>query len=91
MADVDTSAISSATKNLDAVRDVPQSVSVCVAGSDQEAIYAEYRRCSSLCFPASRRFRAKNNRDQVVIRGNRSSADFFVDGVRTTFSIIAPL
>lgn len=24
----------------------------------------------------------ENNRDQVIIRGNSSSADFFVDGVR---------
>ena len=32
--------------------------------------------------PASAVHQGENNRDQVIIRGNSSSADFFVDGVR---------
>ena len=37
---------------------------------------------SSATCRASRVHQGENNRDQVIIRGNSSSADFFVDGVR---------
>jgi catecholate siderophore receptor len=33
-------------------------------------------------FPASPSIQGENNRDQIVFRGNSSSADFFLNGVR---------
>lgn len=72
---------SSATKTLTALRDVPQSVSVVTRetikdqGMQSIADVVRY-------VPGITAIQGENNRDQVVIRGNSSSADFFLDGVR---------
>jgi catecholate siderophore receptor len=81
MAGVETSAVSSATKTLTPLRDVPQSVSVVsrevIKKQSMQSIADVVR-----YVPGVTAIQGENNRDQVVIRGNSSSADFFVDGVR---------
>lgn len=72
---------SSATKTLTALRDVPQSVNVLtrevIKNQSMQSIADVVR-----YVPGVTAIQGENNRDQVVIRGNSSSADFFVDGVR---------
>lgn len=81
LAGVDTSAVSSATKTLTPLRDIPQSVSVLsrevIKDQSMQSIADVVR-----YVPGITAIQGENNRDQVVIRGNSSSADFFVDGVR---------
>ena len=73
--------ITSATKTFTALRDIPQSVSI--VGKQQIADqlitnlgdFARYQ-------PGITSHQGENNRDQLIIRGQSSSADFYVDGVR---------
>jgi len=81
MAGYDTLITSSATKTLTALRDVPQSISVI----SREVI--EDQAMQSIAdvvryIPGITAIQGENNRDQIVIRGNSSSADFFLNGVR---------
>ncbi len=69
------------TKTFTPLRDVPQSVSVIKRDqmSDQSmSSIADIVRY----VPGVQAHQGENNRDDVIIRGNRSSADFFRDGVR---------
>lgn len=81
IAGYETSVISSATKTLTPLRDVPQSVTVLSAevikhqGMQSIGDVVRY-------VPGITAIQGENNRDQVVIRGNSSSADFFLDGTR---------
>ncbi|MFL6215188.1 MAG: TonB-dependent siderophore receptor [Blastocatellia bacterium] len=74
-------AISSATKTLTPLRDVPQSVTVVTHEQikDQQMLslgdVVRY-------VPGVTAHQGENNRDQIIFRGNSSSADFFVNGVR---------
>jgi catecholate siderophore receptor len=81
MAGVDTSFVSSATKTSTPLRDLPQSVSVVsrevIKNQSMQSIADVVRYVLGVTA-----IQGENNRDQVVIRGNSSSADFFVDGVR---------
>jgi catecholate siderophore receptor len=81
MAGVDISAVSSATKTLTPLRDIPQSVNVvsreAIKNQSMQSIADVVR-----YVPGVTAIQGENNREQVVIRGNSSSADFFVDGVR---------
>ena len=81
MAGYDTFVVSSATKTLTALRDVPQSISVVsrevIKDQGMQSIADVVR-----YVPGITAIQGENNRDQVVIRGNSSSADFFVNGVR---------
>ena len=73
--------VSSALKTLTPVRDVPQSVTVIskqlIADQLMSSVADTVR-----YVPGISVHQGENNRDQVIIRGNNSSADFFVDGVR---------
>ena len=72
---------SSATKTLTSLRDVPQSIAVV----SRETIKDQGMRSIAdvvRYVPGITAIQGENNRDQVVIRGNSSSADFFLDGVR---------
>ncbi|MBV9494174.1 MAG: TonB-dependent siderophore receptor [Acidobacteria bacterium] len=73
--------VSSATKTPTPLRDVPQSVTVVtkelIADQMMTSIGDVVR-----YVPGVALHQGENNRDQVIIRGNSSSADFFVDGVR---------
>jgi catecholate siderophore receptor len=81
MAGYQTFAVHSATKTLTPLRDVPQSVTVVSRdvikdqGMHSIADVVRY-------VPGITAVQGENNRDQLVIRGNSSSADFFLDGVR---------
>jgi catecholate siderophore receptor len=74
-------AISSGTKTLTPLRDVPQSVTVVT-----RELMADQMMMSMgdvvRYVPGITAIQGENNRDQVVIRGNSSSADFFLDGIR---------
>jgi catecholate siderophore receptor len=73
--------ITSATKTLTPLRDTPQSVTVI----SQEVIRDQSMQSIGdvvRYVPGVTAIQGENNRDQVVIRGNSSSADFFLDGVR---------
>lgn len=73
--------VSSATKTLTPLRDVPQSVTVVsrdvIKDQGMQSIADVVR-----YVPGITAIQGENNRDQVVIRGNSSSADFFLDGAR---------
>ena len=62
--------------------DVPQSVSVVTRELDRRPADGRASPTSSATSPGSAAHQGENNRDQVIIRGNSSSADFFVNGVR---------
>ncbi|MBV9928320.1 MAG: TonB-dependent siderophore receptor [Acidobacteria bacterium] len=76
-----TDVIGSATKTLTALRDVPQSVAVVtkeqVRDQQMQSIADVVRYTPGLSV-----HQGENNRDQVIIRGQSSSADFFLNGVR---------
>lgn len=74
-------AIASGTKTLTPLRDVPQSITVVT----QELIRDQMMMGIAdvvRYVPGITAHQGENNRDQVVIRGNNSSADFFVNGLR---------
>ncbi|HKQ04817.1 MAG TPA: TonB-dependent siderophore receptor [Blastocatellia bacterium] len=74
-------AISSATRTLTALRDTPQSITVVTREQikDQQMLslgdVVRY-------VPGVTVHQGENNRDQIIFRGNSSSADFFLNGVR---------
>ena len=73
--------LTSAMKMLTPVRDVPQSVTIIsrqlIADQLMQSVADTLR-----YVPGVSAHQGENNRDQVIIRGNNSSADFFLDGVR---------
>src|SRR4029079_15780298 len=73
--------ISAATKTFTALRDIPQSISLTtkqqIADQNMTSIGEVVR-----YQPGITAHQGENNRDQVIIRGQSSSADFFVNGVR---------
>ena len=74
-------AIRSGAKTLTPVADVPQTITVVprelIADQMMLSISDVVR-----YVPGVTAHQGENNRDQLIIRGNSSSADFFVDGVR---------
>jgi catecholate siderophore receptor len=74
-------ATSTATKTATDVKDIPQALSVVTSGqiADQQL-----RSVADLLnfVPGASYGSGEGNRDQIVLRGNSSTADFFVDGVR---------
>jgi catecholate siderophore receptor len=76
-----TEVIGSATKTLTPLRDVPQSVAVVtkeqVRDQQMQSIGDVVRYTPGLAV-----HQGENNRDQVIIRGQSTSADFFLNGVR---------
>ena len=73
--------ITSATKTATALRDVPQSVTVVTQELMKDQLMQSIGDVVRYV-PGITAHQGENNRDDVVIRGNRSSADFFVNGVR---------
>ena len=70
-----------ATKTLTPLRDVPQSVTVVTQALIKDQMMLSVGDVMRYV-PGVMVHQGENNRDQVIIRGNNSSADFFVDGVR---------
>jgi catecholate siderophore receptor len=73
--------IRSATKTATPLVDVPQSVTVVTSALIQDQMMMSMGEVMRYV-PGIAVHQGENNRDQVVIRGNSSSADFFVNGVR---------
>jgi catecholate siderophore receptor len=74
-------ATASATRTSTALRDVPQSVTVVTRELIRDQVMSSMADVVRYV-PGVGSHQGENNRDQVVIRGNSSSADFFVNGVR---------
>ena len=72
---------SSATKTLTPLRDVPQSVTVVTRQLMQDQLMTSMGDVVRYV-PGVSLHQGENNRDQLILRGNSSSADFFVDGIR---------
>jgi catecholate siderophore receptor len=79
--DYQTESIGSATKTLTPLRDIPQSVAVVTKEQIKEQMLTSISDVVRY-MPGITAHQGENNRDDVVIRGNRSSADFFLNGVR---------
>src|SRR4030095_13481934 len=76
-----TDAISSATKTLTLLRDVPQSITV--LSKDQIKDQSMQSITDVVTYvPGITAHQGENNRDQLILRGNSTSADFFLNGVR---------
>jgi catecholate siderophore receptor len=73
--------ITSSTKTLTALRDVPQSVTVVTQEQMKDQMMMSIGDVVRY-MPGITAHQGENNRDQVIIRGNNSSADFFLNGVR---------
>src|SRR5262249_15357195 len=73
--------ITTATKTPTLLRDVPQSVTVVTSELINDQMMASLGDVMRYV-PGVMVHQGENNRDQVIVRGNSSSADFFVDGVR---------
>ncbi len=74
-------AITTATKTPTPLLDVPQSVTVVTSELIKDQMMMSVGDVMRYV-PGVTVHQGENNRDQVIIRGNSSSADFFVDGVR---------
>ncbi|MCX6595748.1 MAG: TonB-dependent siderophore receptor [Acidobacteria bacterium] len=74
-------AASSATRTLTALQDIPQSVSIVTKELMQDQLMMSIGDVVRYV-PGISAVQGENNRDQVVIRGNNSSADFFLNGLR---------
>jgi len=74
-------AITSATRTSTPLRDVPQSVTVVRPELMRDQMMMSVADVVRYV-PGITAHQGENNRDDVVIRGNRSSADFFLNGVR---------
>lgn len=74
-------AISSATRTLTQLRDLPQSVTIVTQQLMKDQLMLSIGDVVRYV-PGVTAHQGENNRDQVIIRGNNSSADFFLNGVR---------
>ena len=77
----DVAAVTTATKTITPLRDVPQSVTIVTRQLIQDQLMLSVADVVRYV-PGITAHQGENNRDQVIIRGNNSSADFFIDGVR---------
>jgi catecholate siderophore receptor len=73
--------IGTATKTLTPLVDVPQSVTVVTRQLMQDQMMTSMADVVRYV-PGVSLHQGENNRDQLILRGNSTSADFFVDGVR---------
>jgi len=76
-----TPTISSATRTPTPLRDIPQAITVISQQQIRDQLMAGIGDVVRYV-PGMTAHQGENNRDQVVIRGNSSSADFYLDGVR---------
>src|SRR6185436_3590531 len=73
--------VNSATKTLTSLRDVPQSISVVTSDQIRDQSMDSIAAVVSYV-PGITSHQGENNRDQLIIRGNSTSADFFLNGAR---------
>jgi catecholate siderophore receptor len=74
-------AISTATRTLTPVRDIPQSIALVTQQQVRDQLMLSVADVVRY-IPGITAHQGENNRDQIIIRGNNTSADFFVNGVR---------
>lgn len=74
-------AISSATRTDTLLRDVPQSVTVVTHELVKDQLMTSVGDVIRYV-PGIEVHQGENNRDQIIVRGNSTSADFFLNGVR---------
>ena len=79
--DRDAGTMSTSTRTPTPLRDVPQSVTIVGGALIRDQLMASVADTVNYV-PGVTSHQGENNRDQVVIRGNSSSADFYVNGVR---------
>lgn len=75
------SSVTTATRTLTPLRDIPQSISVVTKEQIRDQSMSSITDVVTYV-PGITSHQGENNRDQVVIRGNSTSADFFLNGVR---------
>ena len=80
-ADYRTLSVNSATKTLTALRDIPQSITVVTGEQVRDQLLSSVGDVVRYV-PGVTAHQGENNRDQIVIRGVSSSADFFLNGLR---------
>jgi catecholate siderophore receptor len=73
--------LSSATRTPTLLRDIPQSISVVTKEQIKDQTMESIADVVAYV-PGITSHQGENNRDQIVIRGNSTSADFFLNGVR---------
>lgn len=73
--------VASATKTLTPLRDVPQAISVVTKEQIKDQMLLSVADAVRY-MPGVTAHQGENNRDQVIIRGQNTSADFFLNGVR---------
>ncbi len=73
--------ISTATKTQTPLRDVPQSVTVVTEALIHDQLMTSLGDVVRYV-PGAAAHQGENNRDEVILRGNDSSANFYLDGVR---------
>jgi len=76
-----TEAISSATKTLTPLRDTPQSITVVTRDQIKDQSFQSVSDVVNYV-PGISSHQGENNRDQLIMRGNSTSADFYLNGVR---------
>jgi catecholate siderophore receptor len=76
-----TTATATATKTLTPLEDVPQSITIVTREQIKDQMMMSIGDVVRYV-PGITAHQGENNRDQLVIRGNSTSADFFVNGVR---------
>jgi len=81
LSDYQTETVVSATKTTTLLRDVPQSISVVTNQQIRDQSMGSIADVVNYV-PGITSHQGENNRDQLVIRGNSTSADFFLNGVR---------
>jgi catecholate siderophore receptor len=81
MAAYGVNSINTATKTLTPLRDIPQSISVVTKEQIRDQSMSSVADVVAYV-PGITSHQGENNRDQLVIRGNSTSADFFLNGVR---------
>ena len=74
-------AINSATKTSTPLRDIPQSITVVTRDQIKDQLLSSLGDVVRYV-PGITAHQGENNRDQIVIRGVSSSADFFLNGIR---------
>lgn len=79
--DYGAAANSAATKTPTVLRDVPQSVSIVTNQLIKDQMMLSLGDVVRYV-PGAAHHQGENNRDEIVLRGNNSSANFFVDGAR---------
>lgn len=76
-----TEVVGSATKTLTLLRDIPQTITVVTKEQIRDQSFQSIADVVNY-IPGITSHQGENNRDQLIIRGNSTSADFFLNGVR---------